>query len=269
MTDIDCLGFIDAQLRETFLDFSNSTTTQRGWNDVVQMVAMAGESVNVDCDLDVWIRRASRRMTDGDFAVGFLSVLEFSGNRLLSASLSRSGDDVIRVISMTCQAIGVDGDLDVWIGCATCCVTNRDSLVCSNHFLANIRSDLLRTPTRWCRDDVICVVAVTVEATHINGYFHEGVRRTTGCVADGDAAIVLLFSDFGSLLDGLASATAGWGRNDVTLVIGMARKTVSVNRDLDVRVRLAARRVTNRDLLFCFNFLGNYFCFPSCIFYST
>lgn len=106
---------------------------------------------------------------------------------------------------------------------------------------------------------------MAVQAVHVDGDFHEGVRGTTGGVTNRDAAVVLLFSNLGSLLDGLTSATAGWGWDDVVFVVRVASQSVGVDGDLHEGVRLAARGMAYGDALFGFNLLGGDFRIFRCI----
>ena len=195
-------------------------------------------------------------MTDGYLAVGFLAIVDFFRDRLLRATVGWRRNDVIGVIPVTSQAAGVDGDLDIGVRRTAGGMTDSDAFVRSNHLLLHFRSDLFGAPARRCGNDVVLMVAVPVEAVHVDGDLHEGVRRAARGVTDGDSPVVLR-QHFRGFFDRWSGAAPGRCGNDVSCVIGVARETVSVYRDLDEWVRLAARGVTDGDLLFGFDLLGH------------
>ena len=113
------------------------------------------------------------------------------------------------------------------------------------------------------------MIAVTIEAVHVDGDFNKRVRGAARGVADGDAPVVLLLSNFGGLLYGLTTAASGRCRNDVVCMVAVTCEPVKVDSDLDIRIRLAARRVADGDLFLRFNLLLDHFSFFCCVLHRS
>lgn len=128
VADVDCLWLLDAELLETFGNLTLTATTKRCRDDVVEVVSVAVQAVNVDGDFHIRVCRTASGVADGDFAVGSLPLVDLFGNRSSIAAFGWGWDDVVLVVGVTSQSVGVDGDFDVWIGCATRGVANLDSI---------------------------------------------------------------------------------------------------------------------------------------------
>ena len=161
---------------------------------------MTGQTFGINGDLNVWILGATSRMANRDFSIRLASFLHFLRYCIFAATFCRRRDDVAGVICVPSQAVSIDGDFHVRVGVATCGVANLDSFIVANHLLAYVGRDLLRATFCRCGDDVVGVVAVAVQAVHVDGDFNEGVRGTACRVANSDSTVVLLLFDFGDFL---------------------------------------------------------------------
>jgi len=261
VADINRLGLFDAEVDEALFYLFLSASAQWCRDDVVQVVAVTRQTVSIDGDFDVRVLGATCRVTDGDPAVRFVSFLYFFCDGIPSATFRRSGDDVTRVIGVAGQTIGVNGDLHVRVRVATGCVADLDSFVVTNHLFAHVRRHLLGAALGRSGDDVVGVVAVTVQPVHVDGDLDKRVGGAVRCVADSDATVVLLLLELSYLLDCRATTTAIWGRDDVAFVIGVPSEAVNINGDFDVGIRLATGRMTDGDSFLSFNLLGDDLCF--------
>ena len=117
-----------------FLHRLAAAATGRCRDDVVGVVTVAGKTIDVNGDLDEWIRLARRRMANGDLLFRFdlllddFSFLRRVLHRSRIAATSRCRDDVVTVIAVTVQAVEVNRDLDVRVGRALRGVADGDLL---------------------------------------------------------------------------------------------------------------------------------------------
>ena len=162
MADIDLLRLLDAKFFQSVGYLFLAAPAKRGRNDVVQVVAVAGETVLVDSDLHVGIRLATGGVANRDLAVRLATSVQLFGDRVLAAAPGRCRDDVACVICVTGEPVGVDRDLNVGVGIAARGMADGDSLVIAHHLLFYFLSHLLGAASGRCRNNVIAVVTVAV-----------------------------------------------------------------------------------------------------------
>lgn len=197
---------------------------------------MTRQTVSIDGDFDVRVLGATSRMANRDFSIRLTSFLHLLRYCIFAATFCWRRDDVAGVICVPSQAVSIDGDFHVRVGVATCGVANLDSFIVANHFFTYVGRHLLRATFCRCGDDVIGMVAMTVQPVHVDGDFNERVRGTVCRMTDRDSTVVLLLLDLRNFLQSLSAATACRRGDDVPLVVSVPSEAVNVDGDLNVGV---------------------------------